>query len=65
VSSLCPMGGRPRREIRGGDSFAIKPSGPRLQTADGGKQISLWLVAKEMGDRSVARVEDTYGHPSH
>jgi integrase len=37
----------------------------RLQTTDGGKQISLWQVAKELGHKTVARVEDTYGHPSH
>ena len=37
----------------------------RLQTTDGGKQISLWTVAKELGHKTVARVEDTYGHPSH
>ncbi len=37
----------------------------RLQTTDGGSQISLWTVAKEMGHKSVARIEDTYGHPSH
>ena len=27
--------------------------------------ISLWTVAKEMGHKSVARIEDTYGHASH
>lgn len=37
----------------------------RLQTTDGGKQISLWTVAKELGHKTVSRVEDTYGHPSH
>jgi len=37
----------------------------RLQTTDGGSQISLWTVAKEMGHKSVARIEDTYGHASH
>ena len=37
----------------------------RLQTTDGGKQISLWTVAKEMGHKNVSRIEDTYGHPSH
>lgn len=37
----------------------------RLQTTDGGKEFSVWQVAKEMGHRSVARVEDTYGHPSN
>jgi integrase len=37
----------------------------RLQTTDGGKQIFLWTVAKELGHKTVARVEDTYGHPSH
>ncbi len=37
----------------------------RLQTTDGGKQISLWTVAKELGHKTVARIEDTYGHPSH
>jgi integrase len=37
----------------------------RLQTTDGGKQIALWTVAKELGHKTVARVEDTYGHPSH
>jgi len=37
----------------------------RLQTTDNGKQISLWTVAKELGHKTVARVEDTYGHPSH
>ena len=37
----------------------------RLQTTDGGKQISLWTVAKELGHKNVSRVEDTYGHPSH
>ena len=36
-----------------------------LQTTDGGKQISLWTVAKELGHKNVSRVEDTYGHPSH
>lgn len=36
----------------------------RLQTTDGGKQISLWTVAKELGHKSVGRVEDTYGHPN-
>ncbi len=36
----------------------------RLQTTDGGKQISLWTVAKELGHKTVARVEDTYGHSS-
>ena len=37
----------------------------RLQTTDNAKQISLWTVAKELGHKTVARVEDTYGHPSH
>ena len=37
----------------------------RLQTTDNDKQISLWTVAKELGHKTVARVEDTYGHPSH
>jgi len=37
----------------------------RLQTTDNGKQISLWTVAKELGHKTVARVEDTYGHPNH
>ncbi len=37
----------------------------RLQTTDNGKQISLWTVAKELGHKTVARIEDTYGHPSH
>jgi len=37
----------------------------RLQTTDNGKQIALWTVAKELGHKNVARVEDTYGHPSH
>lgn len=37
----------------------------RLQTTDNGKQISVWTVAKELGHKTVARVEDTYGHPSH
>ncbi len=37
----------------------------RLQTTDNDKQISLWTVAKEMGHKTVARIEDTYGHPSH
>ncbi len=37
----------------------------RLQTTDNGKQISLWTVAKELGHKTVSRVEDTYGHPSH
>ena len=37
----------------------------RLQTTDGGKQLSLWIVAKELGHKNVSRVEDTYGHPSH
>jgi integrase len=37
----------------------------RLQTTDGGKQIALWTVAKELGHKTVSRVEDTYGHPSH
>ena len=37
----------------------------RLQTTDGGSQISLWTVAKELGHKSVARIEDTYGHASH
>ena len=37
----------------------------RLQTTDGGKQISLWTVAKELGHKNVSRVEDTYGHPNH
>ena len=37
----------------------------RLQTTDGGKQIALWTVAKELGHKNVSRVEDTYGHPSH
>ena len=37
----------------------------RLQTTDGGKQISLWTVAKELGHKNVSHVEDTYGHPSH
>lgn len=37
----------------------------RLQTIDGGKQISLWQVGKELGHKTLARVEDTYGHPSH
>ena len=37
----------------------------RLQTTDGGKQISLWTVAKELGHKNVSRIEDTYGHPSH
>jgi integrase len=37
----------------------------RLQTTDNGKQIALWTVAKELGQKTVARIEDTYGHPSH
>ena len=37
----------------------------RLQTTDNGKQIAIWTVAKELGHKNVARVEDTYGHPSH
>ena len=37
----------------------------RLQTTDGGKQIALWTVAKELGHKTVALVEDTYGHPNH
>jgi integrase len=37
----------------------------RLQTTDNGKQISVWTVAKELGHKTVARVEDTYGHPNH
>lgn len=37
----------------------------RLQTTDNGKQISLWTVAKELGHKTVARVEDTYGHPNY
>ena len=37
----------------------------RLQTTDNGKQISLWTVAKELGHKTVARVEDIYGHPNH
>lgn len=37
----------------------------RLQTTDNRKQISLWTVAKELGHKTVARVEDTYGHPSY
>lgn len=37
----------------------------RLQTTDGGEQIALWTVAKELGHKNVSRVEDTYGHPSH
>ncbi len=38
----------------------------RLQTTDGGKQISLWTVAKELGHKNVSRVErnlsTTMGH---
>ena len=37
----------------------------RLQTTDNGKQISLWTVKNELGHKTVQRVEDTYGHPSH
>ena len=37
----------------------------RLQTAENGKQISLWTVAKELGHKNVSRVEDTYGYPNH
>ena len=37
----------------------------RLQTTDGGQQIALWTVAKELGHKNVSRIEDTYGHPSH
>ena len=37
----------------------------RLQTTDNDKQISLWTVGKELGHKTVARIEDTYGHPSH
>jgi integrase len=37
----------------------------RLQTTDNGKQILLWTVAKELGHKTVSRVEDTYGHPNH
>ena len=37
----------------------------RLQTTDNRKQIALWTVAKELGHKTVARIEDTYGHPSH
>jgi integrase len=37
----------------------------RLHTTDNGKQISVWTVAKELGHKTVARVEDTYGHPNH
>ena len=37
----------------------------RLQTTDNDKQLSLWTVAKELGHKTVARIEDTYGHASH
>ena len=37
----------------------------RLQTTDNSKQIALWTVAKELGHKTVARIEDTYGHPGH
>jgi len=37
----------------------------RLQTTDGEKQIAMWTVAKELGHKTVARVEGTYGHASH
>ena len=36
----------------------------RLQTTDNGAPVSLWTVAKELGHKTVARVEDTYGHPA-
>lgn len=36
----------------------------RLQTTDGGKEIALWTVAKELGHKTVSLVEDTYGHAS-
>jgi hypothetical protein len=32
-------------------------------TATHSEQI--WTMAKEMGHKTVARVKDTYGHPSH
>ncbi len=56
------------------DALEIKPPKPtkfrhtyataRLQTTDNGQQIAVWTVAKELGHKTVARVEDTYGHPN-
>ena len=52
-------------EITGVTIFRHTYATARLQTTDHGKQISLWTVAKELGHKTVARIEDTYGHPSH
>lgn len=34
----------------------------RIQTLDGGEPVSLFTVARELGHKGVARIEDTYGH---
>ena len=52
-------------EITGVTIFRHTYATARLQTTDNGKQIALWTVAKELGHKTVARIEDTYGHPSH
>jgi integrase len=36
----------------------------RLQTTDGGKPVSVWTVARELGHKTIGRIEDTYGHLS-
>lgn len=37
-------------------------SATRIQTLDGGAPVSLYTVARELGHKGVARIEDTYGH---
>lgn len=34
----------------------------RIQTVDRGEAVSPWTVARELGHRSLDRIEDTYGH---
>ena len=63
---MADLGKRSKVDLPGGVTiFRHTYATARLQTTDGGKQISLWTVAKELGHKNVSRVEDTYGHPSH
>ena len=52
-------------EAKGVTIFRHTYATARLQATDNDKQISLWTVAKELGHKTVARIEDTYGHASH
>lgn len=34
----------------------------RIQTLDRGEPVSIFTVARELGHKSLDRIEDTYGH---